>query len=260
MLHDRKVFADRLVVITGATGTLGKTLVEMFAASGASIAIHTAHKLDEAVSLAASIRASDGGVGGRAEVFTADLTRPESVPDLFDQISGTMGELDILINNAGVFTESLQQDLRLEQWNLVNDLNYRATFLCTREFLRRRDPARGSGSAIVNIASIHGLHPGFGGTAHYDASKGAVIAYTRSVAAEVGHLGIRVNAVAPGLIRTEQLEREAPELVGRYCQRAPLGRLIEPRAVGDAVLFLASPYADSITGEVITVDGGYVLS
>ena len=116
------------------------------------------------------------------------------------------------------------------------------------------------GGRIVNIVSINGVHPGFGGTAHYDASKGGVIAYTKSLAAELAVHHIRVNAIGPGLIDSPGLRANAPQLVEMVERCTPLKRLGTPGNIGNAVLFMAAKAADWITGQTLFVDGGYLLA
>lgn len=167
-----------------------------------------------------------------------------------------MGGLDILVNNSGIFSVSSQAELSLEEWNRIWGVNMGGLFLCCREAF----PLLAPGSSVINMASINAYHPGFGGTAHYDATKGGVVAYTRSLAEEWAPGGITVNAVAPGLVDTPQLRESAPELVRRVEARTPLGKLTAPEDVANTVLYLASSLASRVTGQTIIVDGGYLLS
>ena len=210
---------------------------------------------DPAEELAAEIEAG----GSRVLTFCADVRDPEQVRDMVDQTVEAFGRLDILVNNAGIFTVAPQIELTLEDWDAVFDTNLKGLFLCSRAAARHMI-GQGDGGRIVNIASINGVHPGLGGTAHYDASKGGVIAYTKALADELAPHRIRVNAVGPGLIDAPGLRANAADLAESVEERMPLKRLGTPEDIGNAVLFLASPASDWITGQTLFVDGGYLLT
>jgi 3-oxoacyl-[acyl-carrier protein] reductase len=245
-------------LVTGGSGNLGSGISYALARAGASVAISYMgnSSRDRAEKTVKKLRQYEAGV--EAEAFQADLRKEEDVQNLLRQVVGKFGGLDILVNNSGVFSQSLQEKLSLDSWREVFDINVQGLFLCSREavpFLRKAE-----GGVIINIASINALHPGFGETAHYDASKGAVSAYTRSLAAEIAKEGIRVNAVAPGLIDSAGLRASAKELAEMYESRAPLGRLVTRENVGNTVVFLSSDAASAITGEILTIDCGYLLT
>jgi NAD(P)-dependent dehydrogenase (short-subunit alcohol dehydrogenase family) len=162
--------------------------------------------------------------------------------------------LDILINNAGIFTESSQVNLNEEDWDDVMNINLKGVWLmvkATQHYLEK------SNGVIVNISSMNAYRPGFGNTAHYDASKGAVSAYTRSLAKELSSVGIRVNAVAPGLISSPALLEHASELVSSYISRAALHRLVDPYDIAHIVTFLSSHLSRAMTGEIVAAECGY---
>jgi 3-oxoacyl-[acyl-carrier protein] reductase len=163
------------------------------------------------------------------------------------------GRLDILVNNAGITKDTLVMRMKDDQWDAVININLRGTFLFTRAAARvlMKSP-RGR---MINIASVSGLM-GNPGQANYSASKAGVIGLTRTVAKELAGRNITVNAVAPGFIATEMTAALRPEIIAEVRKQIPLGRLGHPQDVADAVLFLASPAADYITGHVLTVDGG----
>ncbi|MCH3916281.1 MAG: SDR family oxidoreductase [Spirochaetia bacterium] len=162
--------------------------------------------------------------------------------------------LDLLVNVSGVFTESLQQELDIHDFTNVFDVNVKGMFLCCKHAIPLLALHHGS---IINIASSNAFHPGFGKTVHYDASKGAVVSYTRSLAAELGPQSIRVNAVAPGLINAPYLDRPENPTKGKFLARAVIKRLVEPEDIASAVLFLARNTA--VTGQTICVDCGYLI-
>ena len=197
--------------------------------------------------------------GGRALAVQADVRQDVQVCGLVQACIERFGRVDVLVNNAGIFTVSQQVELSDADWDAVFDTNLKGLFFCTRAVVKQM-VAQGDGGCIVSIASINGVHPGFGGTAHYDASKGGVIAYTKALAAELAPHRIRVNAVGPGLIDSPRLRANAPDLAEAVEERMPLKRLGTPQDIGNAVLFLVSRAADWITGQTLFVDGGYLLT
>lgn len=255
-MHNPFSLSGKIALVTGGSGNLGSGISHALARAGATVAVSYIGNRNRAEQIVNELKQSYSNVAAKA--FQADLRKEEDIQNLMHQIIGEFGGLDILVNNSGVFSQSRQENLSLDNWREIFDINVQGLFLCCREaipYLRKSD-----GGVIVNIASINALHPGFGETAHYDASKGAVTAYTKSLAAETAKEGIRVNAVAPGLIDSASLRANAKELVEMYENRAPLGRLVSIENVGNTVVFLSSGAASAITGEIVTVDCGYLLS
>ena len=188
---------------------------------------------------------SDEGKVDSDKAIAVDLRSEDEIKRAFSFLES----LDVLINNAGVFTEGKQDDLPLSSFEEVFSLNVKGLFLVTRELLPLLKKSDG---AIVNISSMNALHPGFGTTAHYDASKGAVSAYTRSLAAETG---LRVNAVAPGLIKRDALV--GSELEEYWKSHSVKKAMMEREEIADTVYFLAQ--SKGIYGETILVDNGFTL-
>lgn len=252
-----KIFSlkGKTAVITGGAVNIGRGITLRLAEAGAAVAIIYLHSDEPAEKLRAELEQK----GTDVLMIKADITRSEDVKSAFMQVDEHFGGVDVLVNNAGIFGLAMQEELDEDEWNEVFNLNSKGLFLCTREALKRmQDPL--TANVIVNMASINGMHPGFGKTAHYDATKGAVIAYTKSLAAEVAFENIRVNAVAPGLTDSENLRKFAPELAEHVEKRTPLKKIATPEDIANAVLFLASAASSHITGEVIVVDGGYLLT
>jgi 3-oxoacyl-[acyl-carrier protein] reductase len=246
--------SGRIALVTGAGSGIGRGIAARLAEAGAAVVVHFHRSEDGAREVASAI----GSRGGRAIVASGDLTRAEDVARVLDRAVQQFGVPDIAINNAGLYPVSPLLEMDEAEWNLVVDTNLKGVHLVTQALARRLADAR-RGAAVVNIASIEAgnVAPGH---SHYVAAKAGVVMYTRAAARELGPLGIRVNAVSPGLIWREGLDEAWPDGVRRYREAAPLGRLGRSDDVADACLFLASPAARWITGAELVVDGGVLTS
>jgi len=208
---------------------------------------------DRAEQAAAAIRAA----GGDALAFPADITRAANVADLFASIRERMGECAILVNNAGLAGRHLGKpadQIDDADWDAVIDSHLRATWLCTRAALPAMRAARWG--RIVNTSSIHHTGGGRPGLSSYAAAKGAISAFSRTVAKEVAADGITINTVAPGFVRTDMLTKLPEDFQVRVRTQNPLGRPAEPDEIAAAVVFLCSQQASYITGALLPVDGG----
>lgn len=215
------------VMVTGAWSNLGQAIVDVFHKEGYTV-YGTARTLRQ-----------DSRI---SRCYALDLSGEDIA---FDGLE----ELDVLVNNAGLFTETSIEEFGEDDWHSVFDLNVRGLILVTKALLpalRRRD------GSIVNVSSMNAIHPGFGRTAHYDASKGAVSALTRSLASETG---LRVNAVQPGLIAREQLSDS--DLEAYWKGHSVRASMMDPADIAEAVLFLAQ--SRGIYGQCLTVDNGFTL-
>ncbi len=247
--------SGQVAIVTGGAVNIGRGIVRKLAAAGADVVIAYNCSAAPAEELAAEIDGQDG----RALPVCVDVRNEGQVRDMVQTTVRHFGRIDMLVNNAGIFTVSPQGELSVEDWDAVFDTNLTGLFFCSRAAAAQM-VAQGDGGRIVNIASTNAVHPGFGGTAHYDASKGGVIAYTKSLAAELAPHRIRVNAVGPGLIDSPGLRSNALELAQMVEERTPLKRLGTPDDIGNCVLFLASRASDWITGQTLFVEGGYLLT
>lgn len=232
----------RTVLVTGGTGNLGEAICRLCIREGDQVIATYAHNREGALALKEEL-------GDQLVIEELDLLKEESILALFSKLD----KLDVLVNNSGLLTLSDQQDLPSEEWDRVFDTNMKGLFLMTKAALPLLK--KSEAASIINIASINALHPGFGQTAHYDASKGAVVAYTKSLAAEVAP--IRVNAVAPGLLDAPYLSDPNNPIRAMFESRAPLKRMVKVEEVASCVAFLSS--AKAITGQVIVVDCGYLV-
>ncbi len=242
--------SGKTAVITGGGHHIGRGIALRFAGAGADVAVHYHTSAAPAQAVVDEIRS----LGRRALAVQADLTRADEVERLMDAVCQTLGGVDRLVNNAGIYPTRALVEISPEEWDEMLNANLRSAFLCTQAAAKRMIAA-GTGGAIVNITSIS-AHNAVPLHAHYCASKAGLEAFTQVSAAELGKHGIRVNAVAPGLIWREGIEQGWPEGVARWLQAAPLQRLGCPEDVADACLFLASDAARWITGASLRVDGG----
>ncbi len=239
----------RRALVTGAGMGIGRGIALALAQEGAAVALHYAHSRSGAEEAAEAIRSA----GGRAVVIGGDLRSVAECRRVVDEAAAALGGLDILVNNAGVTRARPFLDFPEEVYDELFDLNMRSTFFCSQQAARYM--AEQGGGTILNITSIHGA-AGFPRHAAYAATKGAIIAFTRSLAIELAPLRIRVNAIGPGLIevpRYFQIPGYTTELGNSL---VPWGRVGRPEDVGKAAVFLVSDDAEFVTGQVLFVDGG----
>jgi len=245
----------KAAIITGAATGIGRATAMLFARAGARLALADLRK-DELEQTVAAVRAA----GGDASAVVADLSRPDDCEKVVTAALAAAGRVDVVFNNAGVGTMVVGgtvETIALDKWDLALDVNVRAMYLVSRAALPALRQA--GGGSIINTSSVSAFRGSAGRPSHaYAASKGAVLALTRAMAASYGRDRVRVNAICPGTIRTrltadiiERVEREAAE--GR---QIPLGRVGEPEDIARCALFLASDDAAWISGTHIVVDGG----
>ena len=233
--------SGQLALVTGASGNIGAGIAERLAEAGARIVVHYNSNRDDAEALLERL--------GDGDIVQADLGDPAAVDRLF-----TNHVPDLVVNNAARQPVEALANLSHEAWCDVMAANLDAAFLVTNAAAARWRAERSSGS-IVNIASIEGSDPA-AGHAHYATSKAGLLMLTRAAALEYGRDGIRINAVSPGLIERDGIEKAWPDGVERWRANAPLERLGTANDVADAVLFLLSPAARWISGTNLVVDGG----
>ncbi len=244
--------AGKVAIVTGAAQGIGKEIAAALAQEGADLAVVDVN-LEQAEKTAQEL----AGLGRKTMALKVDVSKSAEVDDMVNKILDKFGKIDILVNNAGITRDNLLLRMKEEEWDLVISINLKGTFNCLKAVTRPMVKAR-SGK-IVNIASIIGI-AGNAGQANYAASKAGVIALTKSAAKELASRNVNVNAVAPGFIQTAMTQGLPEAVKEEMLKRIPMAKLGEVKDVAKAVLFLAGPDSDYITGQVLVVDGGMVMN
>jgi len=253
-LAEREVLQGRVAIVTGAATVIGRASAVLFARAGARVALADVRPAELAAA-AADVRAA----GGEVTTIAADLARPEDCAAVVEGAVRAFGRLDVVLNNAGVGTMVVGgtvESIALERWDLALDVNVRAIYLVSRAAVPH---LRDRGGAIVNISSVSAFRGSVERPSHaYAASKGAVLALTRAMAASYGRDGIRVNAICPGVIRTRLTADivDGAERAAKEGRGIPLGRVGEPEDIARCALFLASDDAGFVSGAALVADGG----
>ena len=242
---------NQIAVVTGAGRGIGRAIALKFAAEGADVAV-VSRTQENSEKVAAEIRA----LGRKAWAHAVDVADATAVNAAAEKILTECGKVDILVNNAGVTRDGLLMRMSDADWDTVLDTNLKGAFLVTKAFSRAMIKARTG--RIVNVTSVIGLI-GNAGQCNYAASKAGLIGFTQSAAKELAGRGITVNAIAPGFIETDMTSVLKPEMREAILKQIPLGTLGQADDIAGAALYLASPAARYVTGQVLTVDGGMVM-
>lgn len=240
--------SGQTAIVTGASQGLGRDVAIAFGSNGAKVACiaRNAEKLADTV-------ATINDAGGSAEAFSCDVNDKGSVEGIVDKIAEDWGKIDILVNNAGITRDTLMLRMTDEQWDDVIATNLKGAFLFSRAAARHMLSARYG--RIINMASVSGII-GNAGQANYSASKAGMIGMTRSLSKELAKRKITVNAVAPGFIESDMTAALGDSIISQVKKNIPAARLGTPEDVAACTLFLASPDASYVTGQVLVVDGG----
>jgi 3-oxoacyl-[acyl-carrier protein] reductase len=240
---------DEVAIVTGGTKGIGKAICLLFAEAGGKVVANFSKDVDAAENLMKEAKSK----GLKINLFKADVTQFDQVKEMVEETFAQYGKIDILVNNVGLIRDNFLMLMSDEDWNALLSGNLTSLFNCCKAAIRKMIPQRKG--KIINISSISGML-GTSGQTNYSATKGGVIAFTKSLARELGPFNIHVNAVAPGLIDSEVISRMPKEKVEVIIKSSSLGRIGKPEEVAQAVLFLASEASDYITGQTIVVDGG----
>ncbi len=246
---------NKVVLVTGGSRGIGSALCEAFASEGANVALSYLNSREKAEELAAALAAK---YGVRVFCYRADMAQPAEVEALVRSVEADLGNIDVLVNNAAVCPSGPITAYSAEVWEATFATNVTGMFVASREVVRRMLET-GTRGAIVNIASQAAFRGSTTGHLPYDSSKGAMVSFTVALAREVARQGIRVNAIAPGLVRTEMVAKTWEEKKERYLQTIPLYRIAETREIADIALFLASDRASYITGSTVDASGGMMM-
>ncbi len=241
-----------VALVTGASGGIGRAIALQLARDGYAVAVHCHRNERKAQEVVTEIEA----MGGRAEAFVCDITDADAVDSMIHEICHTLGGVTVLVNNAGIAQQKLFTDLSVDEWKRMMAVHVDGAFYASRAVLP--DMIRAHSGAIVNVSSMWG-QTGGSCEVHYSTAKAALIGLTKALAKEVGPAGVRVNCVAPGVIRTEMLAELSCEALNALEEETPLCRLGTPEDVATAVSFLVSEGAGFITGQVLAPNGGIVI-
>jgi 3-oxoacyl-[acyl-carrier protein] reductase len=243
---------DKIVIITGGTRGIGKSIAEAFALAGADLII-TGRSASSNVP--EEIKTANENPDLKISYMSCDLSQKTDIQNLIDSVLAQKGRIDVLINNAGITKDTLFMRMKEEEWNAVIDTNLNSLFYICQPVIKAMSKQR-SGS-IINMTSVVGLH-GNPAQVNYASSKAGMIGFTKALAKEYGRRGIRVNAIAPGFISTEMTAELPEEVQNKYKENIPLGDFGNTKDIADTALFLAGS-ANYITGQVIQVDGGLFM-
>jgi 3-oxoacyl-[acyl-carrier protein] reductase len=246
--------APKTALVTGGSRGIGRAVAELLARAGARVAVNYARREAPANALVREIREA----GGEAMALAGDVARPEEARQLVRDVVAAWDRLDILVNNAGIWEEDEAGGGSLDVWDRTLAVNLRGTYLVTDAAVPHLARSRG---AIVFVSST-AAQRGEARHAAYAASKGAIISYTKSLAAELGPRGVRVNCVAPGWVETEMTGAALSDPASREAieRSIPVGRVATPAEIAGPVLFLVSELARHVQGEILNVNGGSVLA
>ena len=236
------------VLVTGASGGIGKAIAMQLSSSGADLCLTGRNKLE--------LENLQKIIGENCQIIISDLANSEGINNLADQAQEIMGQIDILVNNAGITKDNLFMRMSEDDWNEVININLNSIFKLTKQLIKGMIKRRYG--RIINITSVIGVSGG-AGQSNYSASKAGIIAMSKSLAQEVGSRSITVNSIAPGFIETNMTAELSDDRKEDILRSISVGRLGKPDDIAGAVCFLASDKANYITGQTIHINGGMLM-
>jgi 3-oxoacyl-[acyl-carrier protein] reductase len=240
---------SRVVIVTGGSKGIGAAICRAFVNEGDTVVINYSKSKEHAESLLSEL----SGSKGRVVLEKADISNYAEAKRMVDNTMNNFNKIDVLVNNAGITRDGFLMLMGEEDWQEVMDVNLKGVFNCSKAVCEHMIAQRGG--AIVNMASLSGI-TGLAGQTNYSASKGGVIAFTKSLAKELAPFGVRVNAVAPGIIETEMTGELSDDAKKRFLDNIPMKRFGSPEEVASVVRFLSSEDSSYITGETLSISGG----
>lgn len=250
--RNTKKFQDKVVIVTGASRGIGRGIAELFSEAGANLVL-----IGRDESQLNVVKNALQNRGGKAICVQADVSHPQDMERMVNEALARFGRIDILCHNAGIFPHARLENMTLEEWQHVIDVNLTGTFLAVKACLPAMKAQRHG--KIVITSSISGPQTALPGFSHYTASKGGVAGFIKTAAVELAKYNININGVEPGNIMTEGFAEAGEEHINNMIRAVPLGRLGTPKDIACAMMFLASEDASYITGQNLIVDGGQTL-
>jgi len=242
----------KTVLITGSSRGIGRATAVTFAQNGYNVVVNYNKSSKEAENLCLELEQ----FGVKAKAFQADVSDKAAVNEMVKQIEADLGQITVLVNNAGIAEQALFSDISEEMWDRMFNVNIKGAYNCTHAVLPHM--IHNKYGRIINVSSMWGIS-GASCEVHYSASKAALIGFTKALSKEVGLSGITVNCVAPGVIATEMNGHLSEDIIEELKNETPLNRIGTPEDVAEAIFFLASDKASFITGQTLSVDGGFIV-
>jgi acetoacetyl-CoA reductase len=247
------ILKDRVALVTGAVGGIGRSISLHLAAEGAILALSYLVERDED---AEEYLKELTRQGFRASLYKADVSRYDEAVSLVERVTKDFGHIDVLINNAGITIDKTMRNMSPDQWDKVIGVDLSSVFYCSRAVIGQM-LERGYGR-IINISSVVGQKGNFGQT-NYAAAKAGIIGFTKALALETAKKGITVNAIAPGFVKTAMTDKIPKEVIDKIVDSIPVGRMAEPSEIARAIVFLADEKSSYITGQVMGINGGFYM-
>jgi 3-oxoacyl-(acyl-carrier-protein) reductase len=249
---DRILFKDRVALVTGGTKGIGRAICMHLAEHGTQIGCGYGHD----VQAAESYRREFAEKGYQGNVYQCDITEPDQILAMVEQVVKNFGKIDILINNAGITSDKTVLKMEIADWHKVLRTNLSSCFYMCKAVLPHM--LKHNYGRIINISSVIGLSGNIG-QANYASAKSGLIGFTKTLALETARKGITVNAVAPGFVKTEMTEKIAPEVIEKILDQIPMRRFAEPHEISRVVVFLAQEDSAYITGQIYGINGGLYM-